>query len=73
MISKIPHHLLQDNDGHWYMVPEINVSCFEQTMQLMVQAEPYVAHLAHEEFNGSFGRFRIDGPHRLRIYHWEEA
>lgn len=63
MTSKIPHHLLQDNDGHWYLVAEPHVARFEAAIELDDDGCALSKVKRHE----------IDGPHRLRIYHWEEA
>lgn len=63
-VTQPASQLLQDNDGHWYLIPEIQVSKFETLLgiaedELGTMFQPFMA-------------YAIDGPHRLRILAWEE-
>jgi hypothetical protein len=61
--TKQPSQLLQDNDGHWYLVPGTHLAQFEAALALEdVQSTAM----------GKFTRFAIDGPHRLIILDWRE-
>lgn len=61
---KQPSQLLQDNDGHWYLVPGVYLKSFEAGLSL--SSPTYEAHLS------KFAQYGVDGPHRLVILDWRE-
>jgi len=65
-MKQTPSQLLQDNDGHWYLVPEAKIVKFESALALNPDADE-----GWEAFN-EFEQYRVDGPHRVRILAWEE-
>jgi hypothetical protein len=71
-----PSQLLQDNDGHWYLVPESEIVRFEQALSLMgVANRPDANDETHDAACAVFApfeRMRIDGPHSIRILKWQE-
>lgn len=63
--KQAPSQLLQDNDGHWYLVPEAKIVSFHDALALFTD-DP------DDDSFESFGEYQVDGPHRLRILAWEE-
>lgn len=61
-----PSQLVQDDDGHWYLVPEAKITRFHDILSMDVD-DP-AAWKAFEPFT----QYAVDGPHRLRILAWEE-
>lgn len=61
---KQPSQLLQDNDGHWYLVPGPYIPAFEAG--LGCTSSTYDAHMS------KFARYGVDGPHKLVILDWRE-
>ncbi len=58
-----PSQLRDDNDGHWYLVPEDRITEFEDILNMMDEGDD---DLDLSDFH------QVDGPHHLRILAWEE-
>ena len=54
--------LIQDNDGHWYMIPWDMAGEFDRLL-----------HEDEEEIEYQDWVERIDNPGRVKIYEWEEV
>lgn len=60
--------LVTDDDGHWYLMPEREVTRFEAVIGMAGDddvSDAVVREIEH------YTRYAIDNPHRLRIYEWE--
>lgn len=55
--------MLEDDSGHYYLVPQFEESDFERWCRDMEKGRD-----SEFDFEGN----RIDGPHKLIIYDWEE-
>ncbi len=62
--SKIGWRMEQDDSGHWYMVPCDELLSFQQWVEKTEKGEDTTLDFAH---------YRIDGPHRVKIWHWDEV
>lgn len=60
--SQKGRRLMRDDDGHFYLVPVEAESLFYDSLE----------HDRDILFMEKFEEFRIDGPHCLTIYDWEE-
>lgn len=60
--------LVSDDDGHWYLMPEREVTRFEAVIGMA--GDDDVSDTILREI-GAYDRYRIDNPHTLRIYEWE--
>lgn len=69
-----PSLILQDNEGHWYIIPENKVVAFESALAIFHKADDYEGEAYDRTYQqvGRFQNYRIDGPHRLRLLAWEE-
>lgn len=73
-----PSQLVDDGDGHWYLVPESEIVAFEQAAALIAEANRFDSNLSDRAYDAAcetwarFERMSVDGPHRLRILAWEE-
>lgn len=63
-IPKQPSQLLQDNEGHWYLIPGSYLPAFENGLALT--GPLYEAHVS------KFSRYGVDGPHKIVILNWRE-
>lgn len=59
---KIAHIMIKDDDCHWYLIPLRFKKDFENWS---CNSNEYIPM---EDYD----KFRIDGPHRILIYDWEE-
>ena len=64
MKKKHPSRLLQDGDGHWYMIPVGIEEVFEAWCSVMEDGSDW--------FGDDFNELRVDNPHRLQIFDWRE-
>ena len=55
-----PLYLVQDNDSHWYLLPEEELQSFEQWVVAMENCEDWDG-MDYAAFYG------IDGPHKIGI------
>ena len=59
--------LRQDDDGHWYAVPNGEVAEFD-AMSAAVEGRTYLeAARLYDAIESRFGRYRIDGPQSVAI------
>ncbi len=67
--KQLPSQLLQDNDGHWYLVPEDKIVMFESAIEMIdneLDSDDGCKAL------GKLSKYQIDRPEMLRILAWEE-
>jgi len=60
---KQPHYLVQDDDGHWYLIPESYRERFEEVIGMNDEAPA-------RELTKMM-RYAVDGPQAIRILEWE--
>lgn len=71
--SKKPYRLIQDDDAHWYLIPQDLRGEFEswlsdhrtysyQEFEILQRRPEYI----------NFDECRINGPHTLKIYSWAD-
>jgi len=65
-------HLRQDDDGHWYLIPSLFVTDFDEMMDKMDGIGYLDNPCLFDEFEEFFGRFRIDNPYSVRCILDEE-
>lgn len=65
--SKKPHRLIQDDDGHWYIIPYDFVDEFHDWIDGSFEV---LTTTMDDPID--FDQFRINGPHTLKIYSWAE-
>lgn len=73
---KKPSRLLQDNDGHWYLIPDALITKFEDLLAATEQLE------SADDFSGSerlyqemdkFTQYAVNRPSDILIKDWEET
>lgn len=67
-----PSQLLQDNDGHWFLVAESDLEAFESAIQLIQDSDDDVMLQGHKTLK-KVKHIPIDSPECLRILAWEET
>jgi hypothetical protein len=70
-MNQSPSQLLQDNDGHWYLVAEDNAEAFEAAVQLIGSSDEDIMMKGHQEL-AKLRVIPIDEPSCLRILAWED-
>ncbi len=71
-MNQQPSVLLQDNDGHWYLVAESDVDAFETALQLIQDSDDDVMLEGHKALR-KVKHISIDSPESLRILAWEDV
>lgn len=68
------YYLKQDNDSHWYIVPESQINSFESLLEDISTLDMFSDEYHDSEllFNIKFGENRVDGPHCIKILTYEE-
>lgn len=58
--------LRNDDDGHWYLIPEDLAHEFDSTEETIYMADAYSEYWnsAIEHFEKEFGRYRLPGGYR---------
>lgn len=64
MSNKPPSRLLQDGDGHWYLIPVGKEDDFEYWISNEEQTRDWHGY--------DFDELRINGPHTLVLLDWRE-
>lgn len=57
--------LRQDNDGHWYLVPEDRLVEFEDALALFID-DP------EDDSFQDFAQYSVEDPSNLRVFSWQE-
>ncbi len=70
-MNQQPSQLLQDNDGHWYLVNEEYIEAFETAIVLMEDSDEDVVGQGYRQLT-KIKHLPIDDPSNLRILVWEE-
>jgi hypothetical protein len=63
MTSKIGHMLIQDDDGHWYVISEDRQEDFDRWRDAMTDASQGV-------WLDEWQPKRVNGPHVFKFYDW---
>jgi hypothetical protein len=58
LIDKMEHKLIQDDDGHWYVIPIHLETSFNDWNSYYGKAAMH------------FDEYRVDGPHRIIFKEW---
>ncbi len=68
--KQAPSQLVQDNDGHWYLVAEDDLERFEAAYHLMDSQDDDVLAQGVREM-AKIKSIPLDDPSELRILKWE--
>lgn len=67
--------LIQDNDGHWYLIPDSKIARFEELIQTFdyLDESEYDSHAAKKIMADlqKFQEYSIDNPSNVLIKDWE--
>lgn len=71
---KKPSRLLQDNDSHWYLIPDTDAARWEQLLSNYPgwDDESKSADKIRDEVM-RLGQYRVDNPSDILIKDWEET
>ena len=62
--KRIGCKLLQDGDGHWYLIPAAYIGEFYDWISAMENDLDWYGGI------DDYATYRVDGPHRILIHDW---